>query len=485
MLEGGSGFDLVVVEGAEKGSVRRLRALQVTLGRRDPSDASTPGRVSFAHPDLPLVQARLVWHDDRSCYAIEQRSPTHPTLVNDAPLTEPVDLKAGDRLTLGSLVLEIRHSVTYTIRTGQFDGPVCLLVLSGADEGRVLHPSQPRTTVTSPDSHAGPAALPVADMGEWQVDLVLGAGRLFVESLERPGLVVEWPGLVYSRLCGSGERFEVPRGGVLVFGDVAMLADERDEVEALSNLVREGLPTHRSAIDRLSVGAPPYWIGDQEWVMRVLSGPDRGSILFIDPHHLEEPIRIGRAGSPDLHVELPERVGALVEISMKGPSPRLRNRDRSSIVTVNWDEVRPGSFTDLVSGDRITIGRTLLAFEQVPLQSAIERLALYVGDEELPLSRAVNTVGYRPENDVRIVDHRLGARHGIFGVREGGRCYYRHLHADAPARLGNQLIEAGTEVPLQLDETIVLAPGVEVRVGERTTLSWMLDPFGSGPDPFR
>lgn len=483
MLDVSSGFELVVLEGAEQGKRRRLRSLVVTLGRQDPSDASDPGRFTFPAPSLPLVQARLKWNDDKLRYVIEQRSPTHPTRVNDALLTEPVVLQAGDRIDLGAVVLEVRHSTALPVlRGGVFDGSCGLLVLSGVDEGKVLPLTQPRTLIRPPHAEATEGTIPIEGMDEWHLELVMGSGRLFVECWQRPGLVSSWPGLVYSRLCGSGERIEVPRGAVLVCGDVAMLVDDVEEIEELGAVVRDGLPTGDLVIDNISVGTPPYFEGHEPFVIRVLSGPDRGSVLFIDPALLEGPIRVGRQGAgSDLHLELPERDCAMLEIAYDRRGFRLRNRDRTSSVTVHWDDVRPGEAVDLVSGDRITMGRTMLSFECVPLQSTLEAYAIYHEGQELPLARAINYVGYRPENDLRINDRRLGPRSGIFGVRDGGRFYYRHLNKDAPAGVGDDALTEGQETPLRLGDHVTLAPGVVVRFDRRVTTHRPSDPVVLGP----
>src|SRR5437870_4931121 len=90
---------LAIVEGQEAG--REFSVTQTTVIGRDPgADLVIPdSNVSLKHASLVLVDGGI---------AVEDLGSTNGTFVNDQQVTESHKLQPGDRIRLGTTVLEVR-----------------------------------------------------------------------------------------------------------------------------------------------------------------------------------------------------------------------------------------------------------------------------------------------------------------------------------------------------------------------------------------
>lgn len=505
-----SGFELVVIQGESLGRSFPLRFRQITLGRQEAEEPSDETVLTFAEPTVSRVHACLEWDEEALRYTIEHLSRTNPTALNGAPLTTKQTLQAGDRIKLGLLVVELRVTTKADAETPAAERPRLrpsleadadidpitsklilsssqfLVVLSGPHRGKVCPLTHPRMPLKIPEEAvSGRPAVVVAGVAEWNVDFIQQDNRLFIECMERPGLLMRFPGLVYDRLIGSRERAELTEDTVLICGDVALTPADRVRAELLTTRLRSSLPSGDTLVDRMRPGAPPYWPGTNEFILRVLSGPDRGSTLWIDPPKLSGPIRIGPVGASGVHVEIPDREAATIAISYTEDGFRICNVGEQNF-NHNWEILRNSDEAPLVSGDRITMGRTMLSFEHIPLQARIESLAVFHGNREMPLVRAVNHIGYRPENELRIDDRRLGPRHGIVGVHHGQEFYYRHLNPDSAVTIvhaggDSEHVATGEQRPVRSGDKIVLCEGIEISLAERVSTHRPSDPVLIGP----
>jgi pSer/pThr/pTyr-binding forkhead associated (FHA) protein len=476
-----SGFELVVVEGEGKGTIKPLEYKHITLGRYEPADDDDPDVVTFPDPTVSRVHAVLAWDERRGRYILEHRSRTNATVVNGTELTRPHVLEEGDLLKMGSLVLAVRRAEIDPLSADMQAAERFIVVLSGPDKGKICPLSHSRMALHVPED-AGPDRpwVIVSGVLEWNVEFVQQDERLYVECMERPGIVTAWPGLVYDRLAGARERLELRDGSVLMCGDVGLFPTGRERVREIAAKVRAGEPTGERLADGVKAGKPPYWPGEAPFIIRVLNGSDRGSTLWIDPPALHGPVLIGRSGNAGLHVEIPEREAAELTITFGDDGIRIRNTDARYTANFNWDILRPGDELEMVSGDRITMGRTMLSFEHVATQARLEAYALYHGDTEMPLIRAINHVGYRPENELRIDDRRLAPRHGYIGIR-GEQFFYRHLNPDNEAVVGADSVAMGEEHGLEPGDRILLSEGIEVRLDDRISTHRPSDPILIGP----
>ncbi len=459
-----------------------LRGGHVVLGRYEEADHPDSFAVMFHEPTVSRVHAILEWEERRARYVVHHRSRTNPTILNGAPLARPHVLEPGDTLKMGSTLVMLRQSpLSPWCGTG---GGVrrALVVLSGPDRGRVCPLVAPQAALVDPErANCGADAIVVNGMQGWNIEMILHNERLFVQCEERVGLLSRYPGLVSCRLVGTRDRIPLQEGMVVVCGDVAFLVASADRALAVSRLLEAGEETGDPLVDFVRPGPPPYWESDDPCLLRILSGPDRGSTLWIDPTGVHGPVLVGRSGPGGLHVEVPDRNAADLMISFSSDGVHLENVDSTESVYHNWDLLRPGEGLELLSGDRITMGRSVLSFETVPLQACIESYAVFLGTDELPLVRAVNTLGYRPENELRVDDRRLAPRHGVLEVRDSGEVAYVHMDTECVVRIGDAQVRAGEEYALCPGDVIHLTDEVEVSFGRRVSTHRPSDPVLIGP----
>src|SRR5205085_6700446 len=82
------------------------------------------------------------------------------------------------------------------------------------------------------------------------------------------------------------------------------------------------------ALPSLRYNSPPVWNGGEQYVLRVLSGDERGSILWVKPADLQAPIRIGRRGvEPRPDIDLSDSKAGAAAVEFAGNRVLLRNED--------------------------------------------------------------------------------------------------------------------------------------------------------------
>lgn len=104
------GLQVRVSQGPDKGRTFPLDSAEITIGRaRTPGDRA-PGWVLLNDPQTSRIHADLQWNYEGNHYLLLHRSDTNPTEINGQPVTEPVVLKIGDHVRLGSTILDIQQA---------------------------------------------------------------------------------------------------------------------------------------------------------------------------------------------------------------------------------------------------------------------------------------------------------------------------------------------------------------------------------------
>lgn len=105
------GLQLRIVEGPGKGRTLPFDSPEVSIGRsRNPADRA-PGWVLLNDDSVSRIHAELNWDAEALTFLLRHRSQTNLTFVNERSVEE-VLLQVGDRIKLGSTVLELQQADT-------------------------------------------------------------------------------------------------------------------------------------------------------------------------------------------------------------------------------------------------------------------------------------------------------------------------------------------------------------------------------------
>ena len=489
-----SGFELFVLEGGSVGSRWLLTRARLTLGRHDPLDEPQPNVLAFPEPTVSRVHAVLEWDRRRFRYNLVHRSRTNATMVNGEVVQHAALLEPGDKIQMGQLVLEVRRIDARQAALVDFPEPavpveteIYLVVAHGPSCGEICPLNYSRMEVHAPlDEPTLKPGLYVQGLAGFRLSLVQRDGHLYIEAPDgpRPTLLLPYAGMVYERRIGIHERPRFPREALLVCGEVAFVQVGVERAGVLAELLRRGDASSADIhplFGGARFGAEPLWGGVEVHALRLLSGTARNSMLWVRPQDLEGPIILGPEGAdPRPHMVILDPNAPCVSVRFEGDRLLARNESSHANFNHNWDAIGKGGEASLVSGDRMTMGRRMVAYEHVPSQMAIEGLAIRHGTRELPLIRAINRVGYTPDNELRINDRRLGATHGTVLFREGA-FYYQHEYAPCTVLVGEKTVAMGEEVEIREGDHMVLADGVEVDVVRRSSTHRPSDPILIGP----
>ena len=467
-----SRLELLVLEGGGKGQCHPLDRARVTLGRLDPGDEAAPGLVAFPDPTVSRVHAHLEWDPRKLRYVLEHRSRTNFTVLNGQQLVGQQVLEVGDRIKMGSLVVELQKCTHPAHRSEEreaepVDSGLYLVALRGPAAGTILPlnytylglgeglAGEPGPGVSVPGAGETRGILSFRDQGFLLRPASTGKPLRVLRS--RPGCVSETVASDPVGIPVDPECLLVCGAAVLAFAGVDRAGDLREAILGGA----EPAELH-PLLPSLDPSAEPCWQGTEEYLLRVMSGARRGSCLWLRPEELEGPATVGPAPAD---LEVPDKAARLA-FAFRAGKVEVLNTDEALSFTHNWDLVTPGEEVLAQSGDRFTLGRSVVSFEHLPTQARIDALSLFLGDQELPLLRQVNSLGYNPESDLRLDDRRLAPTHGFVEVRPSG-VVYRHKDPQSKASVGEVTVGAGQEVPLAPGEVLVLLPDLKVRLDAR------------------
>jgi pSer/pThr/pTyr-binding forkhead associated (FHA) protein len=518
-----AGLELVVVEGAGHENRYPLGARQITMGRKDGAYANGPGRISFADPTVSGHHCSLDWDSRKNRYLLTHHSKTNHTLVNGKVVTQPQHIHVGDKIKMGSLVIQLRlfpavesprpapvaarasapipalaqsapplpatplplpppvSSATVPVSVALAEaarqqpaavsrGSYQILVLNGPDAANLLPVASEIQLIQEPGGpHCDEPVLEVRGLHSSRATLMAKGSEVHVTSAEgsdRPYLIDSpLPGVVRQRNPGTEFGNLLTADCILVAGKVGMLLVPNDQAQAVRAKLLSG-----ETVSPLQQGL--FREGDRVWnrgeqhVLRFMSGPLKGLALWLDPRHYQAPITIGRLGQKTL-VELTDRGAAQVQFHYRGESFHVKNVDTEARVPVNTTEVEPGHEVALACGDRIRLGRTLVRYEYLPIQNRIDTYSVLVRGKELPLQREVNLVGSAQHCDIRVDDERISPEHGRIIVGEGS-LRYQHRQAGTTATVNQQELNAGQEATLRVGTLVGLCTGVDIQISRRS-----------------
>ncbi|MEW6277067.1 MAG: FHA domain-containing protein [Candidatus Eremiobacterota bacterium] len=105
-----SGLQLCVVEGPGLGQGVPLTTPQLTIGRARPDDTEAPGWVFLRDPAVSRQHAHLRWDHAAGHFVLIHRSGTNLTWINGQVVEESAPIRVGDRIKVGTVVLEVQEA---------------------------------------------------------------------------------------------------------------------------------------------------------------------------------------------------------------------------------------------------------------------------------------------------------------------------------------------------------------------------------------
>ncbi len=106
-----SGFQIEVLEGADRGKKIPLKSKELTLGRKLIPNERITHWILFNEPTVSRIHAVLLWNDETKIYNIHHKSKTNPTLVNTVAVDKK-EIIQGDTIQMGFLVFKVTHEST-------------------------------------------------------------------------------------------------------------------------------------------------------------------------------------------------------------------------------------------------------------------------------------------------------------------------------------------------------------------------------------
>ena len=501
------GLQLIVLEGANKGTCYTLTSRRIQLGRKDPAyPEEGASRISFVEPTVSGLHVSLEWDDKRNRYVLTHHSRTNHTLVDGKVVTQASQIHVGNKIKMGALVLQMRmaphaakpepqpmtlpsHAVAAAAAAAPALGkpepaPVtgyAALVINGPDSGQlfpILHDTQ-----ILQEAGAGPRNDPtfsVRGLAKCQALLHWKPPQVHVtcgETGDRP-ILIDNPmaGVVRQRYIGPELGNHMAEESLLLCHGIAVAVVPASEATRARERLLAGETVNRMQGGLFHEG-DRIWNRGEQHLFRFLAGPFKGMLLWLEPRRYESPIRMGRLGQNAL-VELTDRGAASVELLFKDDNFVLRNADSEVGVAFNTEELNPQQEAQLCCGDRFRLGRTLVRYEYLPIQARIDTYSLSCEGKELPLQREQNWLGNSPQADIRLDDQRLGPMHGRIVVGETS-LRYQHRQPGTMAKVNGKELRAGEETGLRVDTLVELLPGLHFRVVRRSSAAQALEPAHS------
>lgn len=461
-----SGLRLRVLEGDFHCEIHRLERALISIGRSTPDTPASANYLTFPEPTVSRLHAVLTWENGAKAYLLHHRSQTNPTILNNAIISGPTLLKAGDRITLGRLVLlvevetETEPAVAPASHTPTYSG--VSLNAQAPESDRVFSaPVRESIVVLTLSNDRSTAAVAPIDNRQGRQEVRLpgsSSSQLRFDIGSQPGQ--------YTVETASGEQ---PRSLRHSYGarGVQLLLPVR---------AAESLPM--SAHDTLLHQEFRIWLGDPdappcapsgsdpaaarlqleflngEWLGAILSCPLESANLRLAP---------GEVGLP---YPLPLPRGLHAELASQDGKARLRAVEVSDELSIEVDgEVLfTGDAVPLVGGSRVVLGSTELVFHDGS-EALYRSYRLVDSDNEnvYPIAKASVRLGTAAHCEIALAHRDLPPIIGRISF-ENGSPKYLHTDLSASVRIDGEELSAGLSAPLHLGSQIELKPSLKLRL---------------------
>lgn len=511
-----SGYELVVLEGRDKGKVFPLKDKEITLGRKaEDAEEEKPGLILFEDPTVSRVHAMLLWDSKADRFLIQHKSKTNATVINGKAITKH-HVVPGDQVKMGNLIFTIRplpetkereikglwNSVQF--KPGEESEEVntgfIITVTGGSDKGKVFRLNRNVMAIGCKqpgfDLRRDKAVLLNDSSLKAEEALLVWRARLKkygIFKAEKSSTYVK----VYRDFKGMESRIEVKsdlqnlvrEGDIIVVGSTIM--EVRRESAPLEKFKGKMIPLEKQAGPREPAppekkGAKPEpsieektfkWKPAGDFVLEISSGKDKGTRYTFISSSLSEGrvITIGKSGKRENEIEIADDSIDNEQANLiysKGKF-RIANKSADVKIKVNGKTLSAGEEEILKSGAAIKIGESQLNFLERKVAEALDRYEIEVikGTQseigrKFPLSRDHLKIGRGRDCDLKLANGSVSRLHASIAYRDG-KFYIEHKSKSNPTFLNGISIPEGKERVLKAGDEIQLSGETVLKLREK------------------
>lgn len=214
------------------------------------------------------------------------------------------------------------------------------------------------------------------------------------------------------------------------------------------------------------------WRYRADYVLGFLEGPNRGQKIELLTRQLEDgrEITVGAQGERlnEIEVDDPSIPNVLAKVTYASGRFSLLNEGGDGLVAINHINVGANEEMPIKTGDRITLGESVLVFLERAVVQVLSRFELFVLNgipedqgRSHDLLRETVVVGRHRTSDVALADPEVSRKHMSITLRNG-RFYLTHLSTSNPTFIN------GISLPRGRDR--LLNDGDKIQVSDHTTL---------------
>jgi pSer/pThr/pTyr-binding forkhead associated (FHA) protein len=465
-----SGLRLRVLEGAFHSETHRLERSVISVGRSTPETVNSPSYLTFPEPTVSRLHAVMTWEVGAKAFLLHHRSQTNPTVLNNQVIKGPQLLKAGDRITLGRLLLLVEpETETGEELAAPAATPAVELSLNAKVEGgdRVFSApvKEPVISLTFANDRTTAAVSPRQSPESWQeVRLpgsVASALRFEIDAASASCTVEAGPNnpsatvrLSHGR---SGTELRVPLRPAqrLPFAESDVLQHQGYRIW-LGNPDRS--PDAGSTLSQKPSSGEPAQTSGRRLTLHFLNGPWKEGSISV-PAHGAASVRLGPG---DIGFRHPFPLARLpqCEISAQNGTARLLALavDDDQFLEVDGDLVFASESVPLIGGSRLLVGDVELLWTD-GTESLYSAYRLRDGVASYPVRKASVRLGTAAHCEIMLPQRELPPVIGRISF-ESGAPIYHHLDISASIRVDGEEASTGLSVPLHPGSLLELKPGI-------------------------
>lgn len=476
-----SNLRLRVLEGGSHSELHSLERALISIGRSTPDTPASANYLTFPEPTVSRLHAVLTWEAGAHAYLLHHRSQTNPTILNNAIIQGPVLLKAGDRITLGRLVL--------------------LVEIEAELEAKAEPSAKPESGDTEPAIAAEPP-LPLqlslnakaeeedrifsAPLREATIVLSFTGGQAGTASPIQPA-----PGWQEIRLPGPSDsrlRFEVDASteSFQVTADLDRQAPTMRLSQSLAGAelqvpLKVGLGLPLSTKDSLLHQGFQIWVGDPDnpppsvshtapdersrarVSLEFLNGPWAGAVITVSRDSSNLRLAPGEESFP---YPLPLEGCPQAEITTKQGRSQLRALEvpDEQFLEVDGKLVLASESLPLIGGSHLLLGTTeFLWHDGSEAVYSTYRLVDNESGTAYPFRKASVRLGTAAHCEILLTSRELPPSIGSITI-DGASATYLHTDLSSTVRIDGEELSSGLTATLRPGSVLELKPGLALRL---------------------